>query len=403
MQYTRRVSLRILGGFSILVFVAACGDDTGGAADARRAIDAPVIDAPGQLDAPVIDAPLADAAVVDAPGPQTDGRADALFFDAGPFPSGVTTLAGSGPAGYFDAFRTDARLNNPANVAVASDGTIYIADFDNSMIRAVTDWGDVTTLTNQGNFSRPFGMVASTTGVLYVQTDRNLQLINGGALWSINTTTGAATLLFNNVGRARGLAELSDGRLVLAFYQEHVIKIYNPATPTTPPSVVAGGQGTPGMVNDTGTAARFNEPYDVVAISANEVVVADKSNYRLRLVNIDTGVVTTYAGNGNAASGDGPVASASFNLPQGLAIDGSGNIYVSELGGYVLRKISGGNVSTIAGDGNAGFLDSTAPLTAQFWGLEGIDVTSDGSVLYIADGNRGTGMPYNRVRRMTLP
>jgi sugar lactone lactonase YvrE len=371
------------------VMVGGCGSESGGTDDARAIADARVVDALAVVDAPV-DAPV-------------DGPVDARVFDAGPLPEGVSTLAGTGDTGSADGFRDAARFNNPANVAVGADGTIYVADFDNGRIRAVSDFGEVTTLTNQANVRRPFGLVASTTGVLYAQTDRTSALVDGGALWSIDTTTGTATLLFDNLGRARGLTELSDGRLVMAFYLEHVIKVYDPSTPAVAPVVVAGTAGMPGMVNDTGAAARFNVPYDVAAISATEVVVSDQANHRLRLVDVSSGVVSPFAGDGVPASTNGPLLSAQFNMPQGLSVDSTGNLFVSEVGGYVVRRISGGMVTTIAGNGSAGHVDSVSPLSAQFFGLEGLAVHPDGSVLYIADGNRGEADPYNRVRRMTSP
>lgn len=376
--------------------LAACGGGSTGSADAAGALDAPVIDARIGVDAPSI----ADAAFPDGP---IDAPIDASIADAGPLGQGVTTLAGSGEIGLVNGFRSAARFSNPANVAVGADGTIYVADFDNGVIRAVTDWGDVTTLTSQGGFARPFGLVRSSSGVLYAQTDRNTALMNGGALWSIDTTTGLATLLFDNIGRCRGLAELPDGRLVLAFYQEHVLKVYDPATPAVAPTVIAGTIGAPGLVDETGAAARFNLPYDVIATGPTEVVVSDLGNHVLRKVDVATGVVTTFAGDGTAATLDNELLSAQFNSPQGLAIDGAGTIYVSELGGFVLRRISGGNVATLAGDGTAGHLDNVNPLGARFFGLEGIDVHPDGTLLYVADGNRGEVDPYNRVRRVTLP
>jgi len=411
----------------LVAALAACGDDAGNTVDAGTqddaaapsdgaAVDAAVAD--GALpDAAVVDGAVPDAAVPDAAVPDAavpdaavpdaavpDAAVpDAMVLDAGPLANGVTTLAGSGVAGSADGFRTAAEFSNPANVAVAADGTVYVADFDTGLIRAVTAFGDVTTLTNQVGFARPFGLAMSSTGVLYVQTDRNSSETSGGALWSINTTTGVATVLFDNIGRPRGLAELADGRLVMAFYQDHVVKVYNPSTPATPPVVIAGSVGVADMVNGTGAAARFNTPYDVAAVSATEVVVADRANHRLRLVNVSTGVVSTYAGDGTAATTDGAALSAQFNEPQGLAVDNAGVVYVSELGGYVLRSIAGGTVATIAGDGIAGHVDSTTPLTARFWGLEGIAVRADGTLLYVADGSRGEADPYNRVRRVTLP
>ena len=90
-------------------------------------------------------------------------------------------------------------------------------------------------------------------------------------------------------------------------------------------------------------------------------------------------------------------------MPQDLAIDSQGNVFVSDSGNHRIRRISmNGKVETVAGDGTAGFKDGDG-IKSRFFGQEGIDVTADGKTLYVADGTGGEPQPYNRVRKITLP
>ena len=111
--------------------------------------------------------------------------------------------------------------------------------------------------------------------------------------------------------------------------------------------------------------------------------------------------VSDFAGTGGIGGDDGAVAIATFDAPQGLAIDGAGAIYVTDVNRRTIRMIAEGKVSTIAGDGMAGFIDSDTPRAARFFGLEGLDVR-DGR-LNAADGYQGdNSFPYNRIRRLDL-
>lgn len=138
----------------------------------------------------------------------------------------------------------------------------------------------------------------------------------------------------------------------------HVIELFDPASNTITP--LAGAEGLSDHVNGAGTVARLHYPYD--------------------------GTLT-----------------ASFDRPKGIAQDAASNLYVADALGYVIRKISGGQVTTIAGDGTAGAVDDSDPLQARFYGLEGIGVVASGKIIYVADGNVGDGSPHHRVRRVAFP
>ena len=339
------------------------------------------------------------------------GEPDAALPDAAsgteqpPLGEGLATLAGTASAGRIDGDRDHALFNNPVNVIVTADGDVLVADFDNSLIRRVTPEGDVSTISQApaaGVFARPFGLALAGEW-LYIQTDGNSMGQTSGAgaaLWRMPAEGGAPELVRDTFGRARGLVALGDGRLAAAFYQQHVVQIYDPAGNTLTP--LAGLSGAPDDVDGQGASARFNQPYDLVQLADGSLLVADFGNHRLRRVDLD-GNVACHGGTGVAGADDGPLATATFSAPQGLASDEAGNIYVTDTGSYLVRRISPeGDVVTIAGDGSPGYGDSEEPRSGRLHGIEGMDVGADG-YLYVADGTRGEDVPYHRVRRLSLP
>jgi sugar lactone lactonase YvrE len=148
-------------------------------------------------------------------------------------------------------------------------------------------------------------------------------------------------------------------------------------------SVLAGG-GTGGSFADgTGDAARFNRPQGIAVDGQGNVYVGDTYNHRIRRIT-PAGVVTTFAGTGQAGYADGPGTSAQFYTPFGVTVDGQGNVFVADYSNERIRKITpNGLVSTVAGSGSRGFLDGRSEV-AQFHAP--IDVAVDGQGnLYVAE------------------
>jgi len=321
--------------------------------------------------------------------------------DATPFTKGVSTLAGGSVAGFVDGDRSVARFNNPVNVAYGQDARVYVADFDNSKIRAVDAVGNVTTIVAQTGFVRPFGLAFASDGTLFVSTDNDMNGAHSpmsGSVWRIDIRAGTATIVANAIGRPRGLAMLGDGRLALSDDLHDVVRLLDPRTGAV--SDLAGAWDTMGDVDGVAAAARFSTPYGIALRSDGSLVVADQGNNRLRVVGLD-GSVTTLAGSG-AGYGDGSLDRASFDHPQAVVVSTGGDIYVTDDNNFRVREVSGGSVTTVVGNGTGGYKDADDLLAAEVYGLEGLCLSADGTLLYIADGNRGDPLPYNRIRTVNL-
>lgn len=332
-------------------------------------------------------------------GCATDSNMEEGDDTAPPWYEGVSTLTGASQAGNVDGPRGTARLNNPVNVAYGPDGKLYVADFDNDLLRVVdVETGDTSTVIKQANFKRPFGLAFGKDGTLYVSTDNDAtgdgHSLMSGTIWRVNPAAKTATMVVEKIGRPRGLTVLTDGRIAIGDYMHHVVQVLNPSTLEL--TVLAGTWDAKGMADATGADARFSTPYHLVQRADGKLLVADYDNHRLRIVGLD-GVVTTFTG-GGAGFADGAMTDAKFNHPQGMAQAANGDIYVSDLGNYRIRKIVGNAVETVVGNGTGGFEDSDDKLSAEIYGLEGISLKPDGSRLYLADGGRGELVPYNRIR-----
>ncbi len=319
--------------------------------------------------------------------------------DTPPFTNGVSTLSGAADPGYVDGARGTARFANPVNCAYGPDGMLYVADFDNNKLRVVNvETGETSTVITKTGFARPFGLAFAADGQLYVSTDNDP---NGGhtdmtgTIWKVDVNAKTATVIVAGIGRPRGIAVMADGRIAVADHVHHVVEVVDPNSGTV--TTIAGTWNAKGMVDGLGAAARFAQPYSLAVRGDGMLIVTDYENHRLRIVSID-GTVATLAGVGTAGFADGAMGDAKFNHPQGIVIDRAGDVFITDLENFRVRRIHGGTVETVAGNGTAGFADSDDRLAAQLYGLEGMSAKPDGSMLFLADGGRGEAVPYNRIR-----
>jgi sugar lactone lactonase YvrE len=186
-----------------------------------------------------------------------------------------------------------------------------------------------------------------------------------------------------------GVAIATDGTVYVADAGES-----NRIRKITPDGIVmtlAGG--SEGFADGAGTTASFNTPSGIALDFQGNLLVADTGNNRIRKVTPE-GQVSTVAGDGTAGYIDGPVAQARFNGPVGIAVDSQGNIYVADTYNDRIRLITKeGQVSTVAGGSSPGYADGDRSV-ALFDTPCGVAVMADGSVIVADTGN-------DRLRKIT--
>ena len=340
-------------------------------------------------------------------GSQSDGAssedagAGTITFVAG---TAVATLAGSEIAGSKEGIGDAAQFNNPTGIALDGSGNLFVAEYDGARVRKVTKAGATSTITSQKGFVEPFGVTFVSAEELLVQTDDNnagVKSASSGTLWNVPVGTGVATMLVGGLGRPRGIAHLTANTVVVSDRTLQTISLLDQANGTLTP--LAGADGNNGYVDGNGASARFDGPVGAAILPDSSILVADSNNHCLRQVTKE-GTVTTFAGNGTKGMADGPRAAARFDRPVALAIDSAGVVYISDQGdNHRIRRVTlKGDVETVAGNGVAGFADGAGDL-AEFYGQEGIAVDPDGKILYVADGNSGDASMHHRIRKITLP
>ncbi|MDA8931583.1 thrombospondin type 3 repeat-containing protein, partial [Flavobacteriaceae bacterium] len=183
-----------------------------------------------------------------------------------------------------------------------------------------------------------------------------------------------------------GITTDASGNIYVADASNHKIR------KITPEGVVTTFAGsTQGDVNGTGAAAQFDYPYYIAIDTSGNLYVTDYNNHKIRKITPE-GVVTTFAGS-TQGDEDGTGAAAKFYRPTGITLDASGNIYVVDGGNNKIRKITPeGEVSTLAGSAQ-GYEDGTGA-AAKFWGPVGITIDTSGN-LYVADSRN------HRIRKIT--
>ena len=322
----------------------------------------------------------------------------------------VTTLAGlaAGGPGSNDGTGSAAQFDTPTSVAVDGSGNVYVADTDNQTIRKVTPAGVVTTLAGQpgsfgssdgtgsaAQFSFPCGVAVDSSGNVYVADQYNYSIRKVTPSGVVSTLAGNPAIQGSSDGTGSaarfdqpfGVAVDSSGNVYVADSANHTIRKVTPAGGVT---TLAGLAGNAGSSNGTGSTARFYSPTGVAVDGSSNVYVADTNNHTIRKVT-PAGGVTTLAGlAGNAGSSNGTGSAARFNNPTGVAVDGSGNVYVEDQGNQIIRKVTAaGVVTTLAGlTGSSGSSDGTGT-AARFNNPTGVAVDSSGN-LYVADTNNST-------------
>ncbi|SHL01913.1 NHL repeat-containing protein [Hymenobacter psychrotolerans] len=217
-----------------------------------------------------------------------------------------------------------------------------------------------------------------------------------GVLAGTNSSGGladgpAASAAFNN---PVGLAADAQGTIYVADFLNHRIrKVTAAGNVTTLAGSGAVGRQNGGYVDGPGSTARFNNPTGIAVDVLGTAYVTDGANYCIRKIS-PAGVVSTLAGSGVRGFADGDAATAQFDLPNGIAVDRQGVVYVADGANYRIRKISpAGQVSTLAGSGVAGYADGTGA-AAQFQYVAGLALDGQGN-LFVAD------LQNHRIRKVS--
>jgi sugar lactone lactonase YvrE len=401
---------RILLAAAALVAAACDASDGTGGNGAPAAGDAA---APAPADLSGVAPAAADLAVADDLGGAPDlrpsdgdgGVVDVIHPIAGVM---VATLAGAAESGSLDGDSATARFDNPVGIVLASDGLLYVTEYDGSRIRTVDAAGNTGTVvadvTTPETFACPFAIAVVNATELLVQTDcdtTGAKTDTSGTLWTVDVTTGTPRPLAQGLGRPRGLAMVAAHVACVSDRVHDTIATVDVTTGALTP--LAGALDDPGYYDAAGNLARFTQPYGLIYLGGGSVAVADLGNHRLRRVD-GHGVTTTLAGGSDVGTVDAATARAArFDAPKAVAVDAVGDLFVSDVGAHRIRRVrASGVVETVAGAGTAGFRDG-AGLDAEFYGQEGLAVTSDGKTLFVADGNGGDGGPYHRIRVITIP
>ena len=262
-------------------------------------------------------------------------------------PTGVvTTYAGTGRQGLNNGPAAQATFNTPYQLAIDPTGNLYVADVSNNQIREISKPGIVTTFAGSGNaggtdgpaataeFNNPIGVALDPSGNMYIADRGN------GSIRKIDISGQVSTFTVLSGGAPQsdetGLDFLTtDMSGNIFFTNSYQVEESSPAAAVT----VVAGNGTPGYADGVGGAAYFNGLVGIAVNPGDNTYVGDDANNRIRRIGAD-GKVTTVAGGPIPGAGDGTASGATFNAPNGVAIDATGNyLYVADAGNNLVRKV----------------------------------------------------------------
>jgi Gluconolactonase len=261
----------------------------------------------------------------------------------------VSTIAGTGDKAYGDGPVAVAQFNFPWRSTVDAQGTIYVADRDNHKIRKITPDGMVSTLAGStagyadgpggdAKFNQPLDVAVDSDGNVYVADNNNHRIRKISPAGEVTTLAGSTSGFKDGQGteasftNPSGIAVDKDNNVLVADRLNNRIRMITPGGQVT----TLAGDGVAGSLDGDAANARFSGPYGVDVNDKGVIVVADLANNRIRM--IDKGKVITIAGTVGGFV-DGVGASARFNQPTDVAVTSDGTIYVADLGNHRIRKV----------------------------------------------------------------
>ena len=324
----------------------------------------------------------------------------------------IITVAGTGAGGYNGdgGPANQAMLFDPENVVLDSAGNLYIACSSGNVVRKLTLDGKISTVAGNGTvgfsgdggpavaaqLSLPTGLAVDPAGVLYISDSNNYRVRKVTTDGKIATVTGNGTICYGTCGdggmasaaqiyHPRGLAFDSAGNLYIADIFNSTIRRI---TTDGKISTYMGKPDIYGFAGDGGqlAGALLYEPTNMAFDGQGNLYVSDDGNNRIREVTT-TGLVSTAAGNGNTSFlGDGgPATKAQFNEPASVAVDSFGDLFIADTFDNRIREVlPDGTVTTVAGNGIAGFTSGGLPTASELFAPIGIAFNPSGT-LFISD------------------
>lgn len=306
----------------------------------------------------------------------------------------IYTIAGNGVAGYSGdgGPAVNAALDTPRSICLAGTGEVVIADTVNSCIRKVDLVNQISSLTGSGvtGLDKPTRISMDSAGDILIADTDNHRVRKMAPSGLITTVAGTGSVGYAgdggpapdaNLNSPHDVVQAPSGNIYIADTGNHCVRRITAATGNISTFVGTGSGGFNGN-SGNGTAIMLNRPGGLYVIT-NYLYIADTENNLIRRVD-GSAWVTTIAGNGSAGfSGDGGAAiAAQLNKPQDIHRDSLGNLYIADTGNHCIRKVDiSGNISTIAGTPPAkGYSGDGGPAT-------GAAMDEPGSVFLDSNGN----------------
>jgi sugar lactone lactonase YvrE len=311
-------------------------------------------------------------------------------------PYAFTEFAGSvGQKGSTEGTGSAARFGSLTGIASDASGNLFVGDYQNNLVWKVTPTGVATKFATIGSGQLLAGVAVDASGNVYV-SDLLANVIykaTASGVVSVYAGTPGAAGSADGTGAAAqfnapiGLAVDGSGNLYVADQDNNAIRKIGPGGIVT---TFAGAAGVIGSTDGQGGAARFAGPWGLAIDGGGNLFVSDGGNYTVRKIS-KTGLVSTIAGTpGNFGASDGNGSSAQFRSLFGISVDGVGNIFVVDGGNFLIRRItSAGVVSTIAGQWNSNGEEDGTGIGAAFKTPSGIAVDGSGNV-YVTDSDAYT-------------
>jgi|FLOH01.1.fsa_nt_gi serine/threonine protein kinase, bacterial len=322
----------------------------------------------------------------------------------------ITTVAGNGIAGFSGdgGKATEAMLNLPSGIVIDDNDNMYISDRSNDRIRIVNGKGIISTIAGNGTegdrgdsgpalkaqLSRPFGLALDKKGNLYIADRGNNRVRKVSPQGIITTVAGDSSFFFMgdngpayraSIAGPTGVVVDDKGTLYIADRNNNRVR----AVDTQGMIRTVAGTGQQDYNGDSEVARDTNLylPFAVALDNDGNLLIVDRSHYRIRRVDPRRGTVVTVAGNGSKrfAGDGGPATGARLSFPHGIAIDKHDNLIISDKGNYRIRKVTpDGIIQTIAGDGTRGNIGNDLPaLQAAVYGVASLKLKNEEEVFFV--------------------